>query len=36
MDLKDLGWEARDWIDLVQDMDKWWTVLKTAVNRRVP
>jgi len=25
-----------DWIDLSQDMDKWWTVLKTAVNRRVP
>jgi hypothetical protein len=36
MDLKKLGWEARDWIDLAQVMDKWWTVLKTAVNRRVP
>jgi len=36
MDLKELGWEAMDWIDLVQDMDTWWTVLKTAVNRRVP
>jgi hypothetical protein len=36
MDLKELSWEAMDWIDLAQDMDKWWTVLKTAVSRRVP
>jgi hypothetical protein len=32
MDLKELGWEAMDWIDLAQNMDTWWTVL----NRRVP
>jgi len=36
MDLKELSWEAMEWIDLSQDMDKWWTVLKTAINRRVP
>jgi hypothetical protein len=36
MNLKDLVWEAMDYIDLAQDMDKWWVVLKTAVNRRIP
>jgi len=34
MDLKELSWEAMDWIDMSQDMDKWSTVLKKAVNRR--
>jgi hypothetical protein len=23
MDLREIGWDGRDWIDLAQDMDQW-------------
>jgi hypothetical protein len=35
-DLKETGREGVDRINLAQDMDKWRTVVKTAVNIRVP
>jgi hypothetical protein len=32
IDLKEMGWEGMDWINLVQDMDKWWAVVKTVMD----
>jgi hypothetical protein len=35
MDLQELGWRDRDWIDLAEDKD-WWRALVSAVmNLRV-
>jgi hypothetical protein len=25
-----------DWIDLAQDRDRWWALVKTVMNLRVP
>jgi hypothetical protein len=36
MELKEVGWGAIDWIDLVQDRDKWMTLVNKAVNFQVP
>jgi hypothetical protein len=32
MDLREVGWNGRDWIDLTQDRDRW----RAHVNLRVP
>jgi hypothetical protein len=32
MDLREVGWDGRDWIDLVQDRDRW----RAHLNLRVP
>jgi hypothetical protein len=32
MDLKEIGWEASDWIDLAQDMDWYWAVVNMVMN----
>jgi hypothetical protein len=26
MDIKEIGWEGVDWIDVVQDWNAWWTL----------
>jgi hypothetical protein len=36
MDLKVLGWEGVDWIDLAQDTDKWLALENAVMNFRVP
>jgi hypothetical protein len=36
MDLRDIGWDGTDWIDLVQDRDQWRTLVNTGMNLRVP
>jgi hypothetical protein len=36
MDLREIGWDGMDWIDLAQDMDKWWAFVNTVMNLRVP
>jgi hypothetical protein len=36
MDLREIGWDGMDWIDLVQDRDQWRALLNTVVNLRVP
>jgi hypothetical protein len=36
MDLKETGWEGVDWIDLVQEKNKWRSVVKTLIILRVP
>jgi hypothetical protein len=35
MDLREMGWDGMDWIDLDQDMDQWRTLLNTALILRV-
>jgi hypothetical protein len=36
MDLRELGWDGIDWIDLVQDRDHWRALVNTIINLRVP
>jgi hypothetical protein len=36
MDLREIGWDGMDWIDLAQDKDQWRTVGNTGINLRVP
>jgi hypothetical protein len=36
MDLREIGWDGMDWIDLAQDTDQWRAVVKTVMNLRVP
>jgi hypothetical protein len=32
MDLKEIGWDGTDWIDLTQDMDQWKALVNTVMN----
>ena len=36
MDLREVGWGGVDWIDLAQDRNRWWAVVYTVINLRVP
>jgi hypothetical protein len=36
MDLREIGWDGRDWIDLIQGRDKWKALVNTVMNGRVP
>jgi hypothetical protein len=36
MDLREIGWDYRDWIDLAQDRDQWRALVNTVMNLRVP
>jgi hypothetical protein len=36
MDLREIGWDGVDWIDIAQDMDQWRTLVNTVLNLRVP
>jgi hypothetical protein len=36
MDLREIGWDSMDWIDLAQDRDQWRTLVNTVMNLRVP
>jgi hypothetical protein len=36
MDLRKIGWDGRDWIDLAQDRDQWRALVNTVMNLRVP
>jgi hypothetical protein len=35
MDLRDIGWDGRDWIDLAQDKDQWRALVNAVMNLRV-
>jgi hypothetical protein len=36
MDLRKIGWDGMDWIDLAQDRDRWRALVNTVMNLRVP
>jgi hypothetical protein len=36
IDLREIGWDGMDWIDLAQDRDLWRALVNTAMNLRVP
>jgi hypothetical protein len=36
MDLREIGWDGVDWIDLAQDRDNWRTLVRAVMNLRVP
>jgi hypothetical protein len=36
MDLREVGWDGGDWIDLGQDRDRWKAYVNTVMNLRVP
>jgi hypothetical protein len=36
MDLREIGWDVVDWMDMAQDRDKWRALVNTILNLRVP
>jgi hypothetical protein len=36
MDLREIGWDGMDWIDLAQDMDQGRALVSTVINLQVP
>jgi hypothetical protein len=36
MDLREIGWDGMDSIDLAQDRDQWMALVNTVINLRVP
>jgi hypothetical protein len=36
IELREIGWDGADWIDLAQDRDQWRALVNTVMNLRVP
>jgi hypothetical protein len=36
MELGEIGWDGRDWIELAQDRDQWRALVNMVMNLRVP
>jgi hypothetical protein len=36
MDLREVGWDGRDWIDLAQDREQWRAHVNAVMNLWVP
>jgi hypothetical protein len=36
MDLREIGWDGIDWIDLAQDRDQWKALVNAVMKLRVP
>jgi hypothetical protein len=36
IDLGEIGWDGRDWIELAQDRYRWRALVITVMNLRVP
>jgi hypothetical protein len=34
-DLREIGWDVVDWIDMAQDRDQWRALLNTVLNLRI-
>jgi hypothetical protein len=35
MDIREIGWNSMDWIDLAQDRDNWRALVNTVMNLRI-
>jgi hypothetical protein len=35
MDLREIGWDGVDWMDMAQDRDQWRVLVNTVLNLRV-
>jgi hypothetical protein len=35
IDLREIGWDGMDWIDVAQDRDQWRALVKNVMNLRV-
>jgi hypothetical protein len=36
MDLREIGWDGTDWIELAQDRDQWRVLVNKVMNLRDP
>jgi hypothetical protein len=36
IDLREIGWDGGDWIDLAQDRDQWRAPVRAVMNLQVP
>jgi hypothetical protein len=36
MEVREIGWDGMDWIDLAQDRDQWRVLVNAVMNLRVP
>jgi hypothetical protein len=36
MDLREIGWDGVDWINLARDRDQWRALVNRVMNHRVP
>jgi hypothetical protein len=36
MDLREIGWDGMNWMDLAQDRDQWRALVNTVMSLRVP
>jgi hypothetical protein len=36
INLREIGWDGVDWIDMAQDRDQWRALVNTVLNLRVP
>jgi hypothetical protein len=36
IDLREIGWDGMNWIDLAQDRDQWRAIVNTVMNLLVP
>jgi len=36
MDLQEVGGDCEDWMELAEDRDRWWALVSTVMNLRVP
>jgi hypothetical protein len=36
MNLREIGWDGIDWVDLDQDRDQWRALVRTVMNIRIP